>query len=114
MSLAKPRIRERLTKSLEQLEFDNIYGTLPEIFFSRHRPEPLKNQFHVHFNERAATLIELDNEQGKRKDFLDILTGINPWESTDPIAMCYTGHQFGQFVPRLGDGRATIGSGQNQ
>ncbi len=94
--------------SLEQLNFDNVYAALPPIFHSRHSPEALENQFLIHFNHEAARLIELDPDQGRRTDFLDLITGLKPWPGTDPLAMCYAGHQFGQFVPRLGDGRALL------
>ena len=97
-----------LLKSLEQVEFDNIYATLPEIFYSRHQPEPLVNQYPIHFNDAAARLIDLDPEQGQRGDFLDFLTGVISWPGTDPVSMCYAGHQFGHYVPRLGDGRAVL------
>jgi uncharacterized protein YdiU (UPF0061 family) len=93
---------------MEQLEFENIYATLPPIFFSRHQPEPLEKQHSIHFNEDAARLIELDPKQSERGDFIDLLTGVIPLPGIDPVAMCYAGHQFGHYVPRLGDGRAVL------
>ena len=94
--------------SLEELGFDNIYSSLPQQFYSRHQPEPLSGQHLIHFNEEAAKYIHLDPAQGARPDFLDMLTAPGQWPGTHPIAMCYAGHQFGQFVPRLGDGRALL------
>lgn len=97
-----------MSKTLEQLHFDNSYARLPEIFFSRHQPCSLKAHHLVHFNKAAAELIELDETEQHREDFLDILTAVSPLPGFDPVAMCYAGHQFGHFVPRLGDGRAIM------
>ncbi|MEM7206303.1 MAG: YdiU family protein [Pseudomonadota bacterium] len=95
-------------KTLEELRFDNRYATLPEIFYSHHHPAALKNARLLHFNHDAATLIDLDPAQAGREDFVDIVTGAKPLPGFDPIACCYAGHQFGHFVPRLGDGRAIL------
>ena len=93
-------------KTLEQLTFDNSYARLPEIFHSSHEPRGLKDQHLIHFNEQVAHLLELDSNESKRDDFVEIATGTKPLPGYEPIAMCYAGHQFGQLVHRLGDGRA--------
>ncbi len=93
-------------KTLEQLSFDNSYARLPEIFHSSHQPRGLKDQHLIHFNQQVADLLELDATEAERDDFVDIATGTKPLPGYQPIAMCYAGHQFGQLVHRLGDGRA--------
>ncbi len=93
---------------LEELRFENRYSRLAGEFLSRHRPEPLENQFLIHFNSRAARLLDLDPEQAERRDLAELFTVQKPWPGVDPLAMCYAGHQFGQYVPRLGDGRALL------
>ena len=95
-------------KTLENLSFDNTYVTLPEIFYSEHQPTPLSNDFLIHANTTVAELIGLDSNEFKRKDFLDIFTTKKPFSAFKPLAACYAGHQFGHFVPRLGDGRAIL------
>ena len=95
-------------KTLQELNFDNSYARLPSIFYSEHAPEPLAKSHLVHFNQAAAELIELDPEQAMHPDFVDIMTGCQSLPGFQPLAMCYAGHQFGQFVPRLGDGRALL------
>jgi hypothetical protein len=95
-------------KKLEQLKFDNSYSRLPGIFYSRHSPAPLNNQHVVSFNSVAAELIGLDPEEHRRQDFADIISAKQPLQGFDPLAMCYSGHQFGHYVPRLGDGRAIL------
>jgi uncharacterized protein YdiU (UPF0061 family) len=95
-------------KTLEQLQFDNSYARLPETFWSPHQPAPLEDHFLVHFNKKAADLIELDHEQANRPDFVDIISSASPLPGYESIAACYAGHQFGHYVPRLGDGRAIL------
>lgn len=93
---------------LEGLRFENRYARLAGEFLSRHRPELLENQFLIHFNARAARLLDLHPDQAERRDLAELFTVQKPWPGTDPLAMCYAGHQFGQYVPRLGDGRALL------
>jgi len=95
-------------KLLHQLEFDNSYARLPDIFFSRHDPVPLTDSRLIHFNANAAELINLDPRQALHPDFVDVVTGKCLLPGFQPLALCYAGHQFGQYVPRLGDGRALL------
>lgn len=95
-------------KSLEQLSFTDTYRQLPDIFYSGHDVEPLRDQFLVHFNDDVAVNLELDPAEALRTDFVDRLFGNQYLSGQSPIALCYAGHQFGHFVPRLGDGRAML------
>ena len=60
------------------------------------------------FNQQAADLIELHPDEVMRADFVDIISGKTQLPGYEPLAMCYSGHQFGHYVPRLGDGRAIL------
>ena len=95
-------------KTLEQLQFDNTYVNLPDEFYDRLVTTPLANQHLISFNSQAANLIELHPEQASRTDFVDIITGKTQLSGYQLLAMCYSGHQFGHYVPRLGDGRAIL------
>ena len=95
-------------KKLEELKFENSYSKLPELFYSRHTTSPLSNPHLISFNASAAELIELDPEEAHRKDFSEIISGAKHLDGYDPLAMCYSGHQFGHYVSRLGDGRAIL------
>lgn len=95
-------------KKLEELKFENCYSKLPELFYSRHTTSPLSNPHLISFNASAAELIELDPEEAQRKDFSQIISGEQHLHGYDPLAMCYSGHQFGHYVSRLGDGRAIL------
>ena len=95
-------------KSIEQLEFNNTYTRLPSEFYSRLSTQPLKDTQLVSFNDAAARLIDLDPEQAHVEDFAHYFTGRKQLPGMDPLAMVYAGHQFGSYVPQLGDGRAIL------
>lgn len=95
-------------RRFDQLRFANPYAGLPPIFFSRHQPEPLQNQFLVHFNERVAELLGIDSGETGRRELADRVVAGEGFPGVEPMALCYAGHQFGQYVPRLGDGRALL------
>ena len=94
--------------TLEELQFDNHYARLPAEFHDKRSPEPLHNGRLASFNPAAAQLLELSSDQGQREDFIDFFTGARHLPGAEPLAMCYSGHQFGTYVPRLGDGRAIL------
>ena len=93
---------------LEQLNFENSYARLPDSFHSRLNPTPLPDPYLVSFNANAARLIDLDSAEISRADFAEHFTGNRMLPGSDPLSMLYAGHQFGHFVPQLGDGRAIL------
>ena len=95
-------------KSLQELRFDNSYARLPEPFHSRQTPTPFSGARVASFNAAAAALLDLDPAAATQPDFVPALTGAAPLSGAEPVAMCYSGHQFGHYVPRLGDGRAIL------
>jgi len=90
------------------LTFDNSYARLGESFGIRVAPTPLPDPVLIHFNADAARLIDLDPAEAARPEFLRCASGAEPFPGSDPVAMLYAGHQFGSFVPQLGDGRAIL------
>ncbi len=94
--------------TLEKLSFDNTYARLPDGFFHRVQPTPFPNPQVVSFNSAAAELIGLDPEEAKRPEFAEYFCGAKLLQGSDPLAMLYAGHQFGHYVPQLGDGRAIL------
>jgi uncharacterized protein YdiU (UPF0061 family) len=96
-------------QTLETLSFDNSYARLPESFYAKVNPTPFSAAPRlVHFNPAAAALIDLDPEQAKRPEFAGMFGGSLLAPGMDPLAMLYAGHQFGVYVPQLGDGRAIL------
>jgi hypothetical protein len=95
-------------RKLEALTFDNTYARLPGAFYTRVEPTPLPNPRLVSFNPDAAALIDLDPDEAKRPEFAGVFGGNLLIPGSDPVAMIYSGHQFGIFAGRLGDGRALL------
>ncbi len=94
--------------TLETVRFDNTYAGLPEIFYRRVKPTPLPAPYLVSFNEKAAELIGLDPQEAQKPEFVEYFTGNKLLSGSEPISAIYAGHQFGTFVPQLGDGRAIL------
>jgi uncharacterized protein YdiU (UPF0061 family) len=103
MTLAPPSGRP-----LTGLRFDNTYARLPDAFFVRVEPTPIAGARLLHFNKEAAALLDLDPAEAARPDAVDFLAGARPLPGAEPVAQRYAGHQFGQYVPELGDGRAIL------
>ena len=88
--------------------FDNTYARLPEYFFARLDPTPVAAPRLVKVNEQLARKLGLDADALKSDRGVEILAGNRVAEGAEPLAQAYAGHQFGHFVPRLGDGRANL------
>src|SRR3954467_10320473 len=88
--------------------FENTYSLLPERFYARVAPTPVRAPRLIRLNTQLALHLGLDPEWLAGPEGLEVLAGRRVPEAADPIAMAYAGHQFGQFVPQLGDGRAIL------
>ncbi|HKN88113.1 MAG TPA: YdiU family protein [Nitrospiraceae bacterium] len=96
-------------RALEKLQFDNSYARLPDSFYRRVSPTPFSEPAYlISFNADAARLIDLDPTESTRPEFVDYFSGRRLLPGADPIAMLYSGHQFGVNVSQLGDGRAIL------
>jgi len=91
---------------LNKLKLTNPYLDLPTECYDRVAPSPLVKPHHIHTNRTVAKLLDIDTDELQSDDFLKFINGDYQAEGSDTFAMCYAGHQFGHFVPRLGDGRA--------
>jgi serine/tyrosine/threonine adenylyltransferase len=90
------------------LVFDNRYARLPGVFYTRVAPTPLPDPYLVAKSDAAAAHLGLAPTRFDDTDFIAALTGNRPLAGADPLAAVYSGHQFGVYVPRLGDGRALL------
>jgi uncharacterized protein YdiU (UPF0061 family) len=88
--------------------FDNSYAALPETFFARVAPTPVAAPRLLKLNRPLAVQLGLDPDLLESPAGAEILAGTRVPEGAASIAMAYAGHQFGQFVPQLGDGRAIL------
>ena len=99
---------DTITSSDTLFAFDNSYARLPERLFARVSPAAAPAPRLLQFNRPLAEELGLDPDELTRPDGLDILSGNRIASGSDPIAMAYAGHQFGNWVPQLGDGRAIL------
>src|SRR5687767_12100866 len=88
--------------------FDNTYARLPERFFARVLPTPVKAPRLIRVNGPLAVQLGLDPEMLAGEEGVEVLAGNRVAETAELIATAYAGHQFGTFVPQLGDGRAIL------
>jgi uncharacterized protein YdiU (UPF0061 family) len=88
--------------------FDNTYARLPEHFFARQRPTPVEKPALIAVNAGLAAELGIDAARLSAAEWAAIAAGNMVPDGADPIALAYAGHQFGQFVPQLGDGRAIL------
>ncbi len=90
------------------LPFDNSYGRLPDRFYTRIAPTPVAQPELVALNRPLADRLGLNGELLSTRDGIAALAGNDVPGGADPLAQAYAGHQFGNFVPQLGDGRAVL------
>ncbi|WP_142850737.1 YdiU family protein [Telmatospirillum sp. J64-1] len=88
--------------------FDNSYARLPDRFYARIAPTPVAEPALIRVNRDLALHLRLDPDWLASPEGVAVLAGARVPEGAEPIAMAYAGHQFGQFVPQLGDGRAIL------
>ena len=88
--------------------FDNTYARLPDRFYARVLPAKAHEPRLVKINHALAELLKLDIQRLDARGLAEMLAGNAPPEGAEPIALAYAGHQFGSFVPQLGDGRAIL------
>jgi uncharacterized protein YdiU (UPF0061 family) len=88
--------------------FENTYARLPERLYVRLNPTPVPAPRLVKVNVELARSLGLDPDALASPEGVDILAGNRVAEGAEPLAMAYAGHQFGHFVPQLGDGRANL------
>ena len=91
-----------------RIQFDNSYARLPERFAVRLSPTPVTAPQLVRMNEPLARKLGIDPSELATQQGVEILAGNRLAAGSEPLAMAYAGHQFGGFVPQLGDGRAIL------
>ena len=89
------------------IAFDNSYRRLPERFYAQLAPARVAAPRLIAFNRALATELGLDADAIAPRA-AELFSGNGVAEGAEPIALAYAGHQFGNFVPQLGDGRAVL------
>ncbi len=88
--------------------FDNSYARLPHRFYAKLAPTPVAAPRLVRLNVGLARELGLDPARLAGPEGVEILAGNRLPSDAEPLAMAYAGHQFGGWVPQLGDGRAIL------
>ena len=96
----------RFTRELPaDLETENYRRQVRDACYSRVKPTPVSNPKLVAYAKEVANLIDLSQEACESDLFTQVFVGNHLLEGMDPFAMCYGGHQFGNWAGQLGDGR---------
>lgn len=91
-----------------RIPFDNSYARLPDRFYARLAPTPVPRPSLIRVNAELARDLGIDPEALASEPGVEVLAGNRVPEGADPLAQAYAGHQFGGWVPQLGDGRAIL------
>jgi len=90
------------------IPFEHSYARLPATFFSRVDPTPVRAPRLIAFNRALADELGLGSLGADADACARLFSGNAVPAQAQPLAMAYAGHQFGHFVPQLGDGRAIL------
>jgi len=90
------------------LPFDNSYSRLPERFYKKQNPASVPDPRLLRLNRPLALELGLDPDFLEGPDGLALFSGNGVPAEASPLAQAYSGHQFGNFSPQLGDGRALL------
>ena len=89
-------------------EFSHTYAALPGRFYARVPPTTVAAPSLIAFNDRLACELRVDRSRMSEAELAAVCVGNRLPAGALPLAMAYAGHQFGSFVPQLGDGRALL------
>lgn len=90
------------------IPFDNSYARLPERFFAPQTPATAAEPELIRSNAALASELGIDADWFASAESAATWAGNHVPAGATPIAQAYAGHQFGHFVPQLGDGRAIL------
>ncbi len=91
------------------INFENTYTNLPHYFYQKARAKNLESPYLIEFNRSLAVeILGSDFQNISESKLAAYFSGQIHDESMASIAMAYSGHQFGYFSPKLGDGRALL------
>nr|WP_240042722.1 YdiU family protein [Maribacter aurantiacus] len=103
----KLNIRDKFNKELpSDPRTDTARRQVTEACFSFVRPKEPGNPTLLHVSPEMLEAMGLDSSTAASEKFLKVFSGAEVLKNTHPYAMCYGGHQFGNWAGQLGDGRA--------
>ena len=86
--------------------FDNSFSRLPAAFYTRQNPEAVRAPSLIAYNDALGTLLGIADASDDAR--AAVFSGTEVPEGAAPLAQLYAGHQFGNYNPQLGDGRAIL------
>lgn len=95
-------------ENFTNFHFDNSYARLPEHFYARVNPTPVRDPILIKINRPLASHLGICPDFLASPRGIEIIAGNYVPEGAAPLAMAYAGQQFGELVPQLGDGRALL------
>ena len=103
----KLKIKDTFNKELPADPIlDNTRRQVTKACFSYVNPRQTKNPEVLHVSKEMASSLGISDEELKSEEFKNVFTGNAVLANSQPFAMCYGGHQFGNWAGQLGDGRA--------
>jgi len=107
MSLQKLKFSNRLNKQLPaDPNTDNCCRSVENSVYSWVNPTPTSQPSLISVNQPLASQLGFDSDDCHSSLFTNVMTGNSLIKGMKPYALCYGGHQFGQWAGQLGDGRA--------
>ena len=94
-------------QELESFKFSNPFANLPDDFFHKQNWTPFDNPKLIHFNRELAELLGFPKDLNAEY-LVPYINGNKAFKHSAPLSMAYAGHQFGSWVPQLGDGRGIL------
>lgn len=91
---------------LDELKVECDYFDFDEKFYQKVEPQALYDAHLISYSKQACDLISLDYSECETQEFVDLVNGKKILKGSIPYSQAYAGHQFGYYVPQLGDGRA--------
>ena len=88
------------------IPFDNSFARMPGVFFSHQNPIAVKTPHLIAWNADLAAVMGIT--PGEVEERTSVFAGNTIPEGATPLAQLYSGHQFGNYNPQLGDGRAVL------
>ena len=85
---------------------ENFRRQVAAAAYSRVKPTPVGAPVLIAHSAEVAELLDLSAADCASSEFLQVFAGNTLLSGMDPFAMCYGGHQFGNWAGQLGDGRA--------
>ncbi|OYW93770.1 MAG: hypothetical protein B7Z18_06080, partial [Alishewanella sp. 32-51-5] len=93
---------------MTRFQVEHSYRTLPGVCYADCAPTPVRSPAYLAFNQPLAEQLQLPADYQATSAGLGLFSGNDLPAWTAPLAQAYAGHQFANYVPRLGDGRAIL------